>query len=222
MRAIVFANGEMTEKPEGLGTISSRDLIIAADGGLSHCKALGATPRIVVGDMDSIDETDLRRMEESNVEIVRRPRRKDETDLELALGTAVERGADRIAIVGALGARWDMTFCNLLLLGAAFLEDIEVKILDGRTEIARVKGGQTVEFAGVPGDRLSILPVGGDAEGVTLRGLEYPLNGERLPVGSTRGLSNVFEDGIAKISLERGLIVVLITRGEMSKCRAED
>ncbi len=214
MRALVFANGEMNENPEGLGIVSSRDLIVVADGGLSHCRKMGLIPNVLVGDMDSLVESDLRPMKESNVEIVVRPRRKDETDLEMALRVAIGRGADRIAVVGALGARWDMTFCNLLLLGAAFLDDIDVKILDGRTEISRVKGGQTVEFAGVPGDRLSIVPLAGDADGVTLEGLEYPLKKEGLPFGSTRGLSNVFEDKVAKVSLERGLIAVLTTRGK--------
>lgn len=213
MRAIIFANGQMNEKPDALEFISPDDLIVAADGGLSHCKTLGATPRIIVGDMDSAKLPDLRRMEISNVEIVRSPRRKDETDLELALKKAVEKGADRILILGALGARWDMTFCNVLLLGAEFLNGIDVRIADGRTEIARVKGGQSVEFAGVPGDRLSIFPLRGEAEGVTLRGLEYSLNDETLPFGSTRGLSNVFKSESARISLKKGILVVLVERG---------
>ena len=103
MKTIVFANGVMVERPAGLEDLSSFDLLIAADGGLALCRQFGAVPHILVGDMDSVEKAELERMEAEGVLIVRRPVRKDETDLELALKAALERGADQITVVGALG-----------------------------------------------------------------------------------------------------------------------
>ena len=45
---------------------------------------------------------------------------------------------------------------------------------------------------GEPGELVSLLAVNGPAEGVTTEGLAYPLRGETLEPGSTRGVSNVF------------------------------
>ena len=69
-------------------------LIIAADGGAVHCLALGITPDVVVGDFDSLSPDQLNRLKASGTDIIRHPVRKDDTDLELALKTAVDRGAD--------------------------------------------------------------------------------------------------------------------------------
>ena len=212
MKTIIFANGIMEKRPAGLGDLSSFDLLIAADGGLALCLQFGAVPHILVGDMDSVEKADLERMEAQGVEIVRRPVRKDETDLELALKAALERGAGQITVVGALGARWDMTFINVLMLGADYLDGIDVRIMDGNTEIRRMKGPEILELEGKPGDGLSIMPISGRAEGITLAGLEYALDYEDLPFGSTRGLSNVFAEYAARISLKGGRLLVIITK----------
>ncbi len=214
MKTLIFANGIMEKRPAGLGDLSSFDLLIAADGGLALCLQFGAVPHILVGDMDSVEKADLERMKAQGVEIVRRPVRKDETDLELALKAALEKGAGQITVVGALGARWDMTFINVLMLGADYLDGIDVRIADGNTEIRRMKGPETLELAGKLGDSLSIMPISGRAEGVTLEGLEYSLDDEDLPFGSTRGLSNVFAANKAIVSLKKGRVLMMIKRGE--------
>jgi thiamine pyrophosphokinase len=46
-------------------------------------------------------------------------------------------------------------------------------------------------------------------EGVTTRGLAYPLLDEPLPVGPARGLSNVRSAPDAAVSVRRGLLLVV-------------
>ncbi len=59
--------------------------LIAADSGAELALALGLMPDAVIGDMDSISPGTLSLLEHRGVPIIRHPRDKDRTDLELAL-----------------------------------------------------------------------------------------------------------------------------------------
>ena len=56
---------------------------------------------------------------------------------------------------------------------------------------------------------MSLLPLHGAAEGVTTQGLVYPLAGETLAEGSSRGISNLFETPAASVALEHGILAVV-------------
>jgi len=211
MRVIIFANGIMTAGPDDLDLKKNHDVIIAADGGLKHCMKLGLTPHIIVGDMDSVDPTDLADLESKGVEIERHPSRKDETDLWLAVQTAMQKKPDEIIILGAMGGRWDMTFANVLLLVSPQLQAIETRILDGNQEIFVLHGGQKVKLLGHKGDLLSLMPLINAVKGIMLTGFEYPLNNENLNLGTTRGISNVFKSDSGRIEFKKGKLLVTIT-----------
>lgn len=210
MRTIIFANGVL-QNPRALAEdVSPDDFLVAADGGLHHLQALGLTPDVVIGDLDSITPEQLKTLRAEEVEIIQHPARKDETDLELALLYAVERGAVEILVYGALGARWDMTLGNILLLVHPSLRIVNITLMDENQEMRLLCGGDTLTLTGQPGDTVSLLPLGGDAEGVTTRGLEYELENGRLRFGLTRGLSNVLISSQAHISLQKGLLWITI------------
>ena len=80
--------------------------------------------------------------------------------------------------------------------------------------VRAVRDGQEVELQGEPGDLVTLLPIGGDASGVTTKGLRYPLLGETLSFGRTRGLSNEVVHAPASVSLERGTLLVIETGKE--------
>jgi thiamine pyrophosphokinase len=211
MRAIIFANGTMDKWPSEFEISPEIDLIIAADGGTHHCLAWNVTPHVVVGDMDSLRPDTLADLRSRGVEIKPYPARKDETDLELALKEALDRNVSEIIILGALGKRWDMTLSNVLVLTAPFLEGFKTRILDARQEITCLRGGQKAAFNGRPGDVLSLSSLQDSAVGITLNGLEYPLKNATLPLGSTRGISNVFAGDTAKVEIGTGYLLVSIT-----------
>jgi thiamine pyrophosphokinase len=56
--------------------------------------------------------------------------------------------------------------------------------------------------------------VGGDVQGVTTQGLEYPLQDETLYLGATRGLSNVFLGETALVKLKEGILLCVVIRKE--------
>src|SRR5262249_61226396 len=65
------------------------------------------------------------------------------------------------------------------------------------------------ELAGEPGELVTLLAVNGPADGVTTDGLVYPLQGETLEPGSSRGVSNAFAGETARIELTAGVLLAV-------------
>ncbi len=192
--------------------------VIAADGGLARARACALQPTLLVGDLDSIDPQLLADAEAAGLEIRRSPVAKDESDTELALLEAVRRGATRVTVLGAFGgARLDHALANLWLLAHPALAGMPVALLDGRTRASLISApgadGRPVTrpLPGPIGATVSLLPLGGDATGVTTRGLRYPLNDEPLVVGPARGLSNTRDASDASVTLRAGRLLVVET-----------
>jgi thiamine pyrophosphokinase len=159
--------------------------------------------------MDSLTNASRDGLAARGTRFVEHPRAKDETDLELALTYAIGQGAEEILILGALGGRLDHTLANLLLLTLPSLKGVTVRIMDGHEEALLVRSGERVMLRGNPGDTVSLLPVGGDANGVTTRGLAWALAGDRLRFGFSRGVSNQMTAQEAEIGVKEGLLWVV-------------
>jgi thiamine pyrophosphokinase len=212
LRAIIFANGELTHPENVAALIQDGDYIIAADGGSRHCAQLGITPHLVVGDFDSLDESELHALQTGGTRLVRYNRRKNFTDLELALEHARKNGASQALVFAALGRRWDQTLANLLLPAVQTLSDLEIRLIDGMQEIFLLRGGENRHLEGRVGDTLSLIPLTLKAQGVLTQGLEYPLKRETLYLGATRGISNLFVEPQASVSLEEGMLLICVVR----------
>jgi thiamine pyrophosphokinase len=204
LRGIIVANGILVQPL----VLKEGDILIAADGGVRHCLDSGLQPSIVIGDFDSLENSDITVLENRGAEIIRYPRRKDFTDLELAINHATGLGIDEIVIVAALGARWDQTIANFLL--PTLLPSIKITLLDGPQEIHYIYSGEKIEITGQQGDIVSLIPIGGDAWGITTQGLEYPLKDARLPFGGTRGLSNVLLNEHGSIFTKGGILLCTV------------
>jgi len=207
MKVIVIANGPMDEQPIYHEVARRADLIICADGGANMATSHGWHPDVLVGDMDSVAPAILADLESSGCKVMRHSPRKDETDLELALMEAVERGATDIVVLGAIGGRVDHTIANVMLLSMPALAGRHVRILDGDTEIALIRDAGRVH--GRPGDTVSVIPIRGDARCVVTEGLEWQLNEDTLMFGYARGVSNVLTAPMASISVRDGLLLVI-------------
>ncbi|HSN74324.1 MAG TPA: thiamine diphosphokinase, partial [Anaerolineae bacterium] len=125
----------------------------------------------------------------------------------LALHLALERGATELVIAGALGARIDHTLGNLALLALPALASVPTRVVDGSQTIWLVHDSLTVH--GQPDDTLSLLPFGGDAFGVTVSGVRWPLDEADLPLGPSLSISNRMTAQCAKISVRSGLLLVV-------------
>ncbi len=204
-RALIFVNGELPDPGATRGIIQPDDVLIAADGGARHALKLGVIPTVIIGDLDSLSDAEVRVFTEMGVHILRYPPSKDETDLELALQHAMKSGYRPIIIVAALGGRLDQIIGNLSLLADPETIQADVRVDDGLTEAFFITSKATVH--GKSGDTISLLPWGMPAEGVSTDGLVYPLTKETLLPYRTRGISNQLLADTAKVSIKRGTLL---------------
>jgi thiamine pyrophosphokinase len=184
--------------------------VIAADSGLDHARALGLAVDLVVGDLDSISPAGLARAEGAGVPIERHPVDKDEIDLDLAIDAALERGARRLVVLGGGGDRLDHVLAGLLLLGQARLATLEdVTVWFGPARLVALHGPARTVVDGPRGSYVSLLPLQGPACGVTTTGLRFPLHGDTLPAGTSRGVSNQLAEPPAIVALDAGVLLVI-------------
>jgi thiamine pyrophosphokinase len=213
MRAIIIANGQIHDSDFCQSQVTPTDLVICADGGAGNALALGLTPDVVIGDLDSLDESLRSRLEKEHCQFIAHPARKDETDLELAVKYAAEQGAQEMLILGALGYRLDHALANVLLLALPELCSVRAKILDGKQEVLLIRDEAIIE--GQVGNTLSLLPLTEKVTGIYTQGLEYPLENGTLYLGPARGVSNVLTAPQARVCVGQGLLLaVIIHNGE--------
>jgi thiamine pyrophosphokinase len=213
--ALILADG-LVEPAEDIerawpGWSRDIDLVIAADGGARHARRLGLRVDRWVGDGDSVDAAELAALEASGTIVDRAAVDKDETDAELAVLTAVAAGAERITILGALGGeRLDHELGNIWLLAHPALAGRDTCLLSAGSRVRVAVPGRT-DLAGQVGDVVSLLPIGGDALGITTEGLRYALTNEPLLVGPSRGLSNLRVDQAAAVTFGAGRLLIVET-----------
>ncbi|MEX0796922.1 MAG: thiamine diphosphokinase [Acidimicrobiia bacterium] len=183
---IIFAGG--TKIPRAaVDDLPAPDLVIAADSGYQIALSLGYDVDTLIGDMDSVGPLDDI---PATTSIVRFPADKDATDLELAFELAVREQPQRIVLVGAEGGRFDHELSAVAMVCSdqwRHVPDIDWVRSDSISHVIR----DTRRIQGDPGDLFSLIPVGGDATGVTTTGLQWELKGDTLHAGSSRGVSNI-------------------------------
>ena len=190
--------------------------VVAADSGVDYAHAIGLHVDVAIGDFDSMSPEGLARAEAEGARIERHPAAKDQTDLELALDEALRLGATDIVVLGVGGGRLDHLLANMLLLASPRFGGCRIVAFDGSARVHVVHGGRpTTPLPAEVGEIVTLLPVGGVASGITTEGLLYPLRGESLPPGTSRGVSNVIAQAPATVELEDGtLLAVFPGQGE--------
>ncbi len=213
MHVVIFAGGSLQAGEAVDKAISSADLVIAADKGATTALDYGCTPAIIVGDLDSLVGPALQQAREYQSEIIQAAVEKDETDSELAIQSALQRGATTITLLGGLGgARFDHTMANVqLLVGFA---DIPIRIIDGPAVCWLLRGPGQSSIDGHVDDLVSLLPLTAEATNVQTQGLYYPLHGETLSFGKPRGVSNHLTQTSASVSLTNGLLLLIHTNNQ--------
>lgn len=195
---VIFCAGgfeKLARQPEGT------DFLLAADGGLAHLQKMGLTPDGIIGDFDSLGYVP------KDAQVF--PVEKDDTDSMLAVRKGLELGYRRFELYGALdGERLDHTVANLQTL--CFLADRGAAgYLVGLKYMATAVKNGTLRFPKTAKGVLSLFCLGSDAEGVTLRGLKYPLENGSLSSSFPLGVSNHFQGRPASVTVEKGTLLAL-------------
>lgn len=186
-------------------SFTKADFVIACDAGYIHAQRADIVPDVIIGDFDSY-LGDL----PGGVEIIRTKPEKDDTDTMMALKLAIRRGYRKIMLVGALGGRVDHMLANISLIAFAATKGADLQIVDGHHQIFAVRDGKRR----VPRSswrNLSVFAFDTECTGVTLRGVKYPLEGAVLTNTFALGVSNEFTEDIAEISVESGILIVVLS-----------
>lgn len=186
----------------GKFTPKENDLVIAADGGYSLLSERGIRCDLIIGDMDSLSSTP------TDVETIRFPIKKDETDTYLAYLEGKRRGYLHFEIYGGVGGRADHTFANYCLLSKIRSEGAYARLHD-KDNVAFVITNEATRVAGSEGNSISVFAFGGNASGVNIKGLLYELTDGILEPNFPLGVSNSFTDREAEISVSEGTLLII-------------
>lgn len=195
MHTLILLGGEFFPLPRPIPA----DLTIAADRGWDNALRNGVTPDILVGDMDSIDRVP------SGVELVRVPAVKDETDTQLAIRIAIERGADCITLAGRLSGRADHTLSVIFMLESLKREGIACEIIDDRNRVRLLCGERASVERGYK--YFGLLSLGTST--VTAASCRYPLEGATLRRDVPYAVSNEVIGERAEIAVAGDPVLVV-------------
>ena len=189
------------------------DCMIAADSGMNFLYRNGIVPDVIAGDFDSVESDSLDNfMNMKGIEVLKLNPVKDDTDTEFVIREAIRRGATEITVLGATGTRLDHVLANVYLLGIGLEEGISLELVDAHNRIRMIEGALEIKKEEQFGNYVSILPVKGDAKGVTLTGMKYPLLNSEVSCFSSLGISNEITDSMAKIFVKEGTLLVIESR----------
>ena len=210
MRAVVFGGAPIEDYDFYHNLIQPEDFIICCDGGMRHAKALQILPNAIVGDLDSASAEDIAYFRQAGVEITVYPTHKDETDLQLGLELAVEKGAKEILIFGAIGGPLDHTIAAAHLLVTLCKKGICAHMIDSHNDLTVLdRGTKIIGKKGVLVSTLALSPV---VENLTLKGFMYPLDHYHLQMDDpVVAVSNVILSEEAEISFSNGYLYLIFS-----------
>lgn len=209
MKTIIFTGGEVVLSSLVKEVTQDADFIIAVDSGAKVAMELGVMPRIVIGDMDSIDNATKEVLEKNGIEFQISPTEKDETDTELGIDYATKNGATEIIIIGGtFGDRIDHILANILY---ATISRVPITFVNGLQKSFMKKGPVQLSLKGNKKDLLSLIPLTEDVTGISSTGLQWELHDSTLVFGMPRGVSNVFLQEEITLSWKSGWLLVTHT-----------
>jgi len=205
-KCAIFTGGEINNYTQINVSHLRNTTIISADAGYIHAKNLGLITNILIGDFDTLTE-----MPSDVDEVIKFPKEKDDTDTMLAIKLALDRGYNDIEIYGALGNRLDHTFANIQSL--AFINEHKAKgKIISEKDILYFIENEKISIPQKDGFSLSIFSYGESCEGVTLKGVKYPLENAKINQNFPLGVCNEIIEEIAEISIKRGKMLIIISK----------
>ena len=187
-------------------TFMPDDFLICCDAGLSIARQMGLRPDLIIGDFDSLEQP-----LPDDIPVMHFPVEKDDTDSMLAVREGLRRGFDDFALLFSLGGRLDHTFSNLQTLDFILTSGAIGQLVGPQDEVHMIRNG-TAEFPFREGYALSVFCWDGPAEGVTLRGVQYPLDGTRIQSSFPIGACNHIVAPQASVMVEHGTLLVICSR----------
>ena len=205
---VIVGNGSLAL--EELKYTKNYDYLIATDLAAIKLIKLRIIPDLCIGDFDSISKSEFDYLKNKISKIKSFPKKKDITDLELAVIEGIKIKPAIIDIFGATGSRLDHTLAAVLLLEKYSSQKIKIKVINSNNEIyllnKSLKISKTSDLKYI--SLLSLTPT----SAITLEGFHFNLKEQNLLMGSTLGISNQLKSKLGKITVHRGKVLLIQSR----------
>jgi len=202
-KAYIFLSGEVDIEKEFYFKLDGD--IYCGDGGANYAIKLGYTPKVIIGDFDSIDEEILNSIDEEKTKLIKYPKDKDFTDGELVIDYVTNLGYEEISILGALGGRTDHMLANINLL----MKYSHVYFETENEKISLIEKGKN--YTNMKDVKISFIPLS-DVEKLTLKGFQFPLEKKDVKRYSSLCMSNKIVENRAQLNLKRGELLQVIQK----------
>lgn len=146
IEAVIVGNGEFPAAPSVVRVLEQAPFVVCCDGAAdTYDEKMGRLPDAVVGDGDSLSSTLRARLGDRFFHVTE----QEHNDQTKAVRFLIERGIQRILIVGATGKREDHTIGNIGLLVEYLRMGVEVALLTDYGVFTPAQGDSVWEsFAG--------------------------------------------------------------------------
>jgi thiamine pyrophosphokinase len=213
--AVVVIGGHPPDR-RVLGELPARYRVICADSGLDHALRLGLSPDVVIGDMDSVDRSNLALARADACTIIQHSADKDFTDTELALDYTTRSGFRHLTLIWGGGDRIDHVLGVMAALAhdsLTVLDSIRAWISSDRIDV--LHPGRSLITDHEVDSTISLMTLGTSDAVVSTRGLKWNLNEDVLTGDRARGVSNLVSSSPCSIHCRTGIVAV-ISPGRLS------
>ena len=202
MRCVIVGGADIKNYNRIKTYIREDDYVIACDCGVRHLDALGVQADLIVGDFDS-----YKGVLETEAEVIRLPKEKDDTDTVYALREGINRGFDEFLLLGVVGNRFDHSFVNVAAL--LKLDSLRKKalIVDDYCEMEVVSD---TAFVTSEYPFFSLLNISGEENEISIENAKFGLNHGSISSEYQFATSNeVLPEKTVKITLHKGRVLLL-------------
>lgn len=195
-KVFLLLNGET---PKTLPKLSNYDIICATDGAYHFLEEKNIQPNFISGDFDSTKKIP------ENIEVIHTPN-QDFTDFDKILQILFDRGFKNIDVFGASGKEQDH-FLGNLHTAIQWKEKLNLIFFDNYSRY--FLANKNTKISSLKNKTISLVPFP-SAENITTKGLQYPLNNDKLIFGERIGTRNKAIEDEIEITFNSGDLFIFI------------
>ena len=177
--------------------------VIGVDSGVEHLNKFAITPDLIIGDLDSIDKKLLTKSAKKNIEIIKYPKNKDQTDFEIAIDYAQKLEFESIDIIGGENGEIDHLLSIFMTISINKCSN-KTTWFYGKQKILFNPKSISINLNQI----FSLIPLS-NIKNLNISGAKWNLQNKNIDFGSTRTLRNESVERLIKISCDEGKYCII-------------
>ena len=177
--------------------------VIGVDSGVEHLNKFAITPDLIIGDLDSIDKNLLTESAKKNIEIIKYPKNKDQTDFEIALDYAQKLEFESIDIIGGENGEIDHLLSIFMTISINKCSN-KTTWFYGKQKILFNPKSISINLNQI----FSLIPLS-NIKNLNISGAKWNLQNKNIDFGSTSTLRNESVEKLIKISCDEGKYCII-------------